>query len=137
MQKVREIMTSRPVKVGPDEEIVNVARRMRDENIGAVLVTRDENLVGLVTDRDLVIRGLAADADPHSPVSGVASDVTATVGPDDDVKDAVRLMRDKAVRRVPVMEGGKPVGIVSLGDLAIELDSSSGLADISAASPDK
>lgn len=136
-QKVRDIMTGPPVTVSPDTDLVSVARKMRDEDIGAVLVTDGDSLKGVVTDRDLVVRCLASDADTHSKVGGVASDVTATVGPDDDVESAVRLMRERAVRRVPVVEQGRPVGIVSLGDLAMERDERSALADISAARPNR
>ncbi|RKS76604.1 CBS domain protein [Actinomadura pelletieri DSM 43383] len=134
--KVREIMTGSPTSVSPELDIVTVARAMRDEGIGAVLVADGDDLIGLVTDRDLVIRGLAAGGDPtRAPVGGLASTATATVGPDDSLDEAVRLMRERSVRRLPVVEDGRPVGIVSIGDLALERDAESALADISAARP--
>ncbi|MFB4313188.1 CBS domain-containing protein [Actinomadura sp. 21ATH] len=132
--KIRDIMTGSPTSVSPELDIVTVARAMRDEDIGAVLVADDDELYGLVTDRDLVVRGLAAGGDPtDAKVGGLCSDVTATVGPDDSLDTAAERMRERSVRRLPVIENGKPVGIVSLGDLAIEKDSGSALADISAA----
>jgi CBS domain-containing protein len=132
--KIRDIMTGSPTAVRPELDIVTVARAMRDEDIGAVLVADDDKMYGLVTDRDLVVRGLAAGGDPSSArVGKLCSDVTATVGPDDSLDTAAQRMRESSVRRLPVVENGRPVGIVSLGDLAIEKDSDSALADISAA----
>lgn len=132
--KIREIMTGSPTSVSPELDLVTVARAMRDEDIGAVLVADGDDLKGVVTDRDLVIRGLAAGGDPaRSQIGGIASRVTATVGPDDSLDKAAQIMRERSVRRLPVMEDGRPVGIVSIGDLAMEKDSASALADISAA----
>ncbi|MFI0353943.1 CBS domain-containing protein [Actinomadura sp. 9N407] len=132
--KIRDIMTGSPTSVSPELDIVTVARAMRDEDIGAVLVAEDDTVYGLVTDRDLVVRGLAAGGDPTSAkVGGICSEITATIGPDDSVDTAAKRMRERSVRRLPVIENGRPVGIVSLGDLAIEKDDRSALADISAA----
>jgi CBS domain-containing protein len=134
--KVRDIMTGSPTSVSPELDLVTVARAMRDEDIGAVLVAEGDHLQGVVTDRDLVIRGLAAGGDPAAAkIGGIASSVTATVGPDDSLDRAAQIMRERAVRRLPVIEDGRPVGIVSIGDLAMERDSDSALADISAARP--
>ncbi|WP_067453303.1 CBS domain-containing protein [Actinomadura macra] len=133
--KIRDIMTGSPTSVSPDLDLVTVARAMRDEDIGAVLViAEDDDLMGLVTDRDLVVRGLAAGGDPsRAKIGAIASSVTATIGPDDSPDKAAQVMRERSVRRLPVLEDGRPVGIVSIGDLAIERDSGSALADISAA----
>jgi CBS domain-containing protein len=134
--KVRDIMTGSPTSVSPELDIVTVARAMRDEDIGAVLVAEGDDLKGVVTDRDLVVRGLAQGGDPaKAKIGGLASKVTATVGPDDSLDRAAQIMRERSVRRLPVIEDGRPVGIVSIGDLAIEKDSASALADISAARP--
>ncbi|HEU5160485.1 MAG TPA: CBS domain-containing protein [Streptosporangiaceae bacterium] len=136
--KVRDIMTGSPTSVSPDLDLATVARTMRDEDIGNVLVVDGDDLQGVVTDRDLVVRGLASGLDPSTTkVGGICSTVTATVGPDDDLDKAVRLMRDRAVRRLPVLENGHAVGIISLGDLALEKDARSALADISAARPNQ
>lgn len=133
-QHVRDIMTAAPVTVEPQASVTAVARIMRDENIGAVLVTDHDRLRGLVSDRDLVVRALAEGGDPEqTTVATACSEDLVTVGPDEDLDHAVQLMREHAVRRVPVVEEGRPVGIVSLGDLAIERDPESALGDISAA----
>ncbi|MGW0710105.1 CBS domain-containing protein [Streptomyces sp. NPDC002643] len=138
-QHVRDIMTTDLVTVEPQTSVTAVARMMRDENIGAVLVTEGERLRGLVSDRDLVVRAVAEGGDPkQTTVAGACSDDLVTVRPDDDVKRAVKLMREHSVRRVPVVDQEKhPVGIVSIGDLAIERDPESALGDISAARPNR
>lgn len=83
-----------------------------------------------------MIRGLAAGGDPkQQKIGGIASTATATVGPDDSLDKAAQIMRERAVRRLPVIEDGRPVGIVTIGDLAMEKDEVSALADISAARP--
>ncbi|RAY11489.1 CBS domain-containing protein [Actinomadura craniellae] len=134
-QKVREVMTGAPVTVRPDADLRTVARLMRDEGVGDVLVTTDDDrLRGLVTDRDLVVRAMAEGGDPEqTAVSELCSGHLAAVAPDDDLKKVVQLMREHSVRRIPVVEDERPVGVVSLGDLAIERDEGSALADISAA----
>jgi CBS domain-containing protein len=135
-RKVRDIMTGSPTSVSPELDLVTVARTMRDEDIGNVLVMEGDELRGVVTDRDLVVRGLAGGLDPHTTqIGGICSGATVTVGPDDEVDQAVALMRDRAIRRLPVVENGRPIGIVSIGDLAVEKDPRSALAHISAAEP--
>ncbi|MFI5686924.1 CBS domain-containing protein [Streptomyces sp. NPDC051636] len=137
-QHVRDIMTSQLVTVEPQTSVTTVARRMRDENIGAVLVTEGDELRGLVSDRDLVVRALAEGGDPEQKtVAAACSDDLVTVTPDEDLDRAVRLMREHSVRRLPVVDHGHPVGIVSLGDMAIERDPESALGDISAAQPNQ
>lgn len=137
-QQVREIMTSTPVTVGVLTAVSEVAHRMREENIGAVLVAEGDELRGLVTDRDLVVRVLAEGKDPgDTTVREVCSPDLVTVTPDDEVDRAIELMREHSLRRLPVVEGNTPVGIVSLGDLAIERDPDSALGDVSAAKPNK
>jgi CBS domain-containing protein len=135
-QYVRDIMTADPVTVEPQTSVTAVARIMRDQDLGAVLVTDGDRLRGLVTDRDLVIRSVAEGGDPEeTTVAGACSDDLVTVRPDDELDRAIRLMREHAVRRVPVVDEGHPVGIVALGDLAMERDPGSALGDISAARP--
>ncbi|MDN3293205.1 CBS domain-containing protein [Streptomyces ficellus] len=137
-QKIREIMTGAPRTVGPQTSVVEVARIMRDDDIGAVLVAEGDTLRGLVTDRDLVVRvmSLGGNAEDHS-VADACSEQLVSVSPDDDISRAVELMRGHAVRRLPVVEDGRPVGIVSLGDLAVERDTDSALSEISAAEPNE
>jgi CBS domain-containing protein len=111
---------------------------MRDENIGDILITHDGELAGILTDRDIVVRVLAENLEPtDTPVGDIASHELVTVSPQDTVDDAVRLMRERSLRRIPVVDGGKCVGIVSLGDLAVEKEPDSALADISATPPNK
>src|SRR5687767_570062 len=131
-QQVKEVMTTRPVTLNRDASLVEAARLMRDRGIGDVIVVEGDDAEGIVTDRDIVIRGVAEGADPNTTRLGqvVSGDLTS-VAPDDPVERAIELMREKAVRRLPVLEGGKPVGVVSLGDLAIQRDAGSVLADIS------
>ena len=136
-QHVSDIMTADPVTVEPQTSVTAVARLMRDRDLGAVLVTDGDRLRGLVTDRDLVVRALAEGGDlEQTTVAGACSDDLVTVAPDDDLDRAIRRMRKHAVRRVPVVNHGRPVGIVSLGDAAMERDPESALGDISAAKPD-
>ncbi|MFC7815045.1 MULTISPECIES: CBS domain-containing protein [unclassified Streptomyces] len=135
-QYVRDIMTGHPVTVEPQTSVTAVARLMRDRDLGAVLVTDGDALRGLVTDRDLVIRSVADGGDPEqTTVAGACSDDLVTVRSDEQLDHAVEVMREHAVRRVPVVDDGRPVGIVSLGDLAMERDPESALGDISVARP--
>jgi CBS domain-containing protein len=135
-QQVKELMTERLVTLGKDASLTEAARLMRDRDIGDVIVVEGEDAAGIVTDRDIVIRGIAEGADPNTTRLGqVVSGELASVAPDDPVERAIAMMRDKAVRRVPVLEGGKPVGVLSIGDLAIERDERSVLADISEEPP--
>jgi len=107
---------------------------MRDSNIGDVIVVENDRVCGIVTDRDITIRGVAEGGNiSHLKLADICSRVLTTVSPTDSVDDAVRLMGEKAIRRLPVVEGGKPVGIVSLGDLAFTQDPHSALGNISAA----
>ncbi|MEU0007999.1 CBS domain-containing protein [Streptomyces sp. NPDC006314] len=133
-QHVRDIMTSQLVTVEPQASVTAVAQKMRDEDIGVVLVVEDDELRGLVSDRDLVVRALAEGGDPEQrTVASACSGDVVTVTPDEDLDHAVELMREHSIRRLPVVEQGHPVGIVSLGDMAIERDAESALGDISAA----
>ena len=133
---IRDVMTPNPRCVSPDDSIQSAAQIMRDEDTGAVPVCDDGRAVGIVTDRDIVVRAVAEDRNPAEVRLGdICSRDLATLASDDSVEDAIRLMRDKALRRVPICEGGQAVGVVSIGDLAIERDKGSALADISAAPP--
>ncbi|MGN5382464.1 oxidoreductase [Streptomyces sp. MUSC 14] len=135
-QKVREIMTTELVTVAPLTSVVDGAQLMRQADVGDVLVVDEGRLRGVVTDRDLVVRVMAEGGDVGDrTVVSACSDDLVTVAPEDDVDRVIGLMREWAVRRVPVVEGERPVGIVSLGDPAIERDPSSALGDVSAARP--
>ncbi len=106
---------------------------MRDRDTGDVVVVADDEVRGIVTDRDITVRAVADGRGPDTPLSDVLGGQVVTVAPDDRVENVVDLMREHAVRRIPVIEGGRLAGVISIGDLAIERDSDSALADISAA----
>lgn len=135
-RNIREIMTPAPVCMAPTESVSAAARAMKEHGIGTILVTDNDQLSGLVTDRDIAIRVLAENRDPATTrLADICSADVVALGPDDDVSKAVQLVRERAVRRIPVVENGRPVGIVSIGDLALDRDSDSALADVSAAPP--
>jgi len=136
MTQLRDVMTANPTIFPATATIADAARAIRDTDVGDVLVERDGVLCGIVTDRDIVVRAVAEDRNPSDARLGdICSRELTTLAPADSVEDAVRVMRDKALRRLPICDGDQPVGVVSLGDLAIERDSDSALADISMASP--
>lgn len=131
---IRDVMTPHPAAVTADTTLTETARLMRDEDIGDVLVTRGDRLVGIVTDRDVTVRATAEGLDPRiTPVESCLSPDLVVVEADDDVDEAVKTLRDRAIRRVPVVDGDIVVGIVSIGDLARERDPGSALAAISSA----
>jgi CBS domain-containing protein len=134
-KKVRDVMTPRPFAVDYTQPIADAARGMRDLGTGVLFVVRDEILYGLVTDRDLVVRGTAESMGPDAAVGPLSSTDVVVVGADEDIAEAARLMRECAVRRLPVADNGQLAGLVSLGDLAVADDPRSALADISATAP--
>jgi CBS domain-containing protein len=135
--KVRDVMTGIPVTLRPEQTVTEAAYAMRDFAVGCILVAGGR-VHGLITDRDIVIRAVAESRDPATlSLSDVCSRDVAVVAPADDLHDAVEIMRSRAVRRLPVVEDDRAVGIVSLGDLALEpgWDAASVLANIAAAPP--
>ncbi|GAA3043526.1 CBS domain-containing protein [Streptomyces glomeratus] len=139
-RQVRDVMSRGAVAVEPMTPVARVARLMREQDVGDVLVTYDRDLFGVLTDRDIVVRAMAGDRDPNTVTAGsvCTRPPVITLSPDDTTDHAVELMRRHAVRRLPVVEsGGCPVGIVSLGDLAASEDPRSALADISTADPNR
>jgi CBS domain-containing protein len=136
--RVLDLMTTDVVTLPPDASVFEAAQRMRDDDIGDVIVTEKGRLCGIVTDRDLVVRGLAEQPDLETTrIGDLCSPDVVTVSPGDDLAKAVALMRERAVRRLPVTEAGRVVGVVSLGDLAMERDEQSALTDISAEPPNR
>lgn len=135
-QKLREVMTPNPVTLQVKATVIDAARQMKSEDIGDVVVLDGDRACGIVTDRDLVVRALADGLDPTTTsLSDICTKNLVSLTPDDTVATAVELMRDKAIRRLVILEGNSPVGVVSIGDLAIESYGESALADISAAEP--
>jgi CBS domain-containing protein len=130
---VRDIMTPAPVGVYYSQTIGETARVMRDAQVGAVLVVNEGALAGVVTDRDLVIRGLADDMAADAPVGPLCSGDLIGVASEASLEQAQQLMREHAVRRLPVIADGQVVGIVSIGDLAITAEGDSPLAAVSRA----
>jgi CBS domain-containing protein len=130
---VADVMTSHPATVEGDQPVSVAATLMRDNDTGAIIVNDNGRMQGIVTDRDITVRVVADERGPDTPVRDVCSPSVEAVGPDASIDQAVQLMRSHAVRRLPVVEDGRAVGIVSLGDLAVERDPNSALADISAA----
>lgn len=135
---IQDVMTTDLVTCPSTTTIGDAARLMRDRDVGDVLVTSDgDQLAGIVTDRDLVVRCLADDAERGTTIERACSNDLASVTANSSIDDAVQLMRERSLRRLPVVTDGRLVGIVTLGDLAMERDPDSALGDISAAAPSK
>jgi CBS domain-containing protein len=135
-QRIHDVMTPKPVTLPGTALVHEAARAMRDQDIGDVIVIENQQVCGIVTDRDIVLRMVAEARDPAATrLADICSHALLTVAPTDSIAEAVRLMRTHAIRRLPVVEEGKAVGIVSLGDLAQERDPDSALGEISAAPP--
>ena len=118
--KVRDAMTPGVQSVAPTESLSTVATMMRDNDVGSIPVVEGNRLVGIVTDRDIVVRAVARSADVGALRAGdVASSDLVAVGPDDDLDDARKQMADNQVRRLPVVEEGKLVGMLAQADVAI------------------
>ena len=130
--RVRDVMTPGPIGVDYYQSIGEAARTMRDWGVGAVLVVRNESLYGLVTDRDLVMRAVVEARGADEPVGPLSSANLIGVDAGADLREAMRLMRQHTVRRLPVLEDGQVTGIVSLGDLAITGESALAFAQLSA-----
>ena len=133
-QTVKEVMTSNPVACDASATAREAAKVMLERDTGAVIVEKDGKVCGIVTDRDIVVRAVAEGRAPEQvKLADIASKDMTFLSPSDPVDKAVKMMREKSVRRLPVVEKGKPVGVVSIGDLAMERDGGSVLAGISAA----
>jgi CBS domain-containing protein len=117
---IREVMTPNPQCVSPGDSIQNAARIMRDCDTGAVPVVENGRPVGIVTDRDIVVRAVADGGQLNRPVSEIVSGNIICASPDMSTHEAADLMSEHQVRRLPVVENERLVGIVSLGDLAVK-----------------
>ena len=133
---LRDVMTPDPTICRSYTTARDAATLMRDQDIGDVLVQDEGGPLGIVTDRDIVTRAIAAGRDPSDVRLGeICTPNIRTVSIDTPVDEVIRVMSDTAVRRLPVTDGDTPIGIVAIGDLAIDRDRSSLLGDISAAPP--
>ena len=123
MGSIRDVMTSNPTSCEPSTSVVHAAKVMAQEDVGPVPVVEGGRVVGIVTDRDLVVRVLAEGRDPNSTTLGeiVSSDLV-TVQPDTQLTEALQLMAQNQVRRLPVVEGEQLVGIVAQADVARAAD---------------
>lgn len=121
--KIQDVMTRDVATAGVGDSVVAAMRLMKNRNIGCVVITNGGFVRGIVTDRDLLLRGFTADKWFEEPgLSAYMTSPVITVRPDTDVLEAVHLMRVNSVKRLPVEQAGKLVGIVSWGDLAHALD---------------
>jgi CBS domain-containing protein len=125
---IRDVMTSNPRTVSPEDTIQNAARIMRDEDTGVVPVVENGRPVGIVTDRDIVVRAVA-DGQLDRQVREIVSGDVVTARPDMSTKEAAQLMSEHQVRRLPVVENERLVGIVSIGDLAVKEGSDKRVGD--------
>ena len=117
--QVKDIMTARVVSVSRDMTVTDAARTMRDEQVGSVLVVEDDKLVGILTDRQITHTVIADGDDPREVIVGdVMHEEFVPLEPEMDLLQALRLQRELAMRRLPVVVDGKPVGIVSVSDIA-------------------
>lgn len=134
---VADVMTKQVVYLPAETTVDEAAQAMRAADIGDVVVTEGPALAGILTDRDIVVRAVAEGQDPSQmTVGSIASTDLVMIQQDASPQEAVRLMRDRAVRRLLVCDADRQlVGVVSLGDLAMRLDPSSVLSDISEAAP--
>ena len=134
---VLNVMTPHPCAISPEASVMDAATIMRECNIGDVIVLEGAWLFGILTDRDIVVRALAEGLEPETTQVGeICSRELTTVEPTASLGHAVRLMREKAIRRLPVVDdAGHVMGVVTIGDVALERDRPSTLADISAAPP--
>ncbi len=135
---VRDLMTPDPVTVPKSTTVFEVAKMMRDRNIGDVIVMTNGDICGIVTDRDIVVRTVADARHPASThIGDICTPDVVSVTPEHSLDHAIEVMREKSIRRLVVMEEGKVVGILSLGDLAVDRDPTSLLGQLSAAEPQR
>ena len=128
--RCREIMTAEVKTVDRDTPIRNVAAAMRDADVGSLPVVENGKLVGIVTDRDIVVRSIAEGREPSTSVGYAMTPDVFSVKPDDFVFEAIRLMGDKQVRRIPVVnEDGSLAGIIAMADVALEVEDEREIAE--------
>jgi CBS domain-containing protein len=126
---IRDVMTHNPRTVSPQDSIQNVARIMRDEDTGVVPVVDNGKPVGVITDRDIVVRAVAEGSQLNRPVRDIVTNELVAATPDMSVSEATELMSAHQVRRLPVVENNRLVGIVSIGDIAVKEGKDSRVGD--------
>jgi CBS domain-containing protein len=121
--KLKELMTPGPSFARPTDTLSQVAEMMKEEDVGAIPVVENDRLVGIITDRDITVKAVAAGKDPkQAPVRDYMSTNVVTGRPDMDEREALTLMGREQIRRLPVVENGRLVGMVSMADFARESD---------------
>ena len=116
--KVKDIMTNHICCVAPDMTLENTSKIMCGADVGVVPVCGSDGIIGIVTDRDIITRGVSKGFSPNEKIERVMSKNVISVTPDTEVKDAVQIMSDKQIRRLPVISNNEIVGMLSIGDLA-------------------
>lgn len=132
---MKDVMTHNPTCCDASTPITDVARMMRENDVGDVIVTKDGKICGILTDRDIVVRCVADGGLDSATAEDICSEHITRLSPDDKLEHAVKLMAKKAIRRLPITDDGEVVGVVSIGDLALAIDPRSALGSISRASP--
>jgi CBS domain-containing protein len=129
---VRDVMSSSPLTASEDASLLDVARRMRDADVGAIpIVDKSERLVGVLTDRDIVLRGIAEGRNPErTHVRDILTRSIVTVDANATLEKATELMRRHQVRRLPVIDQARLVGMISLADIAIRHPEKPAVADV-------
>jgi CBS domain-containing protein len=117
---IRDVMTPNPRSVSPDDSIQSAAQIMRDQDTGVVPVVENGRPIGLVTDRDIVVRAIADGGQVSRPIREILTSQVVSATPDMSTREAAELMSEHQIRRLPVVEGERLVGIVSIGDLAVK-----------------
>lgn len=136
MKTVRDLMSSSVVALDSRASVNEAAHRMKAASVGDVVVTQGGSIHGILTDRDIVVRCLAEDKNPDATeVGSICTKKLMTLSPDASIDEAIRMMETHAVRRLPVVDGDRAVGVVSIGDLAVDRDRTSALGQISDAPP--
>ncbi|MDT8718519.1 CBS domain-containing protein [Clostridium sp. 19966] len=119
--KIRDVMTKDIASIETNDDLQKAASLMEQHNVGSIPVCEQGRVVGIITDRDIALRSVAKGSDTKNvSVRSVMSSNPATVNPDADVNDAVRIMSERQIRRLPVVENNTLVGMVALGDIALE-----------------
>jgi CBS domain-containing protein len=134
--KVRDVMTERVTTANPETTLEEIANMMKNDDTGAIPVVDDGEVIGIVTDRDIVVRCIAQGGDAtEMTAEDVVSENLETIDPESDLDEAVEMMSSKQIRRLPVVENGELVGMLSIGDVAVkqgdEEESGRALKDVS------
>ncbi|WP_026674412.1 CBS domain-containing protein [Alkalihalobacterium bogoriense] len=124
MEHLRDVMTTNVEYCTPVDNVFEVAVKMKELNVGAIPICEEKQLMGMITDRDIVIRGVAEKRPNSTQVTEIMSENLITATPDMGIDEAAKMMAEKQIRRLPIVENNQLVGIVALGDLAVHTSSS-------------